>query len=60
MVAECRHNGRHSDRSKDAIGRVKEAQWWYKEGRSKLIHSVYSSTHIFLRLVWHKAFEPLS
>ena len=33
VVAECRHSGRHSDRSMDAIGRPKEAQWWYKEGR---------------------------
>ena len=33
MVAEWRHSGRHSDRSMDAIGRPKEAQWWYKEGR---------------------------
>ena len=48
VVAEWRHNGRHSDRSKDAIGRAKEAQWWYKEGRSKLLHSVYTSTHFFL------------
>ena len=34
VVAEWRHSGRHSDRSMDAIGRPKEAQWWYKEGRS--------------------------
>ena len=34
MVAEWRHSGRHSDRSIDAIGRLKEAHWWYKEGRS--------------------------
>ena len=27
-------NGSHCDRSMDAIGRPKEAQWWYKEGRS--------------------------
>ena len=33
VVAEWRHSGRHSDRSMDAIGRPKEAQWWYKEGR---------------------------
>ena len=32
--AEWRHSGRHCDRSMDAIGRPKEAQWWYKEGRS--------------------------
>ena len=38
VVAEwrhiTRHSGRHSNRSKDAIGRPKEAQWWYKGGRS--------------------------
>ena len=34
MVAEWRHSGRHSDRTMDAIGRPKEAQWWYKGGRS--------------------------
>ena len=34
VVAEWRQIGRHSDRSMDAIGRPKEAQWWYKEGRS--------------------------
>ena len=34
VVAEWRHSGRHCDRSMDAIGRPKEAQWWYKEGRS--------------------------
>ena len=33
VVAEWRHSGRHSDRSMDAIGRPKEAHWWYKEGR---------------------------
>ena len=32
-VVEWRHSGRHSDRSMDVIGRPKEAQWWYKEGR---------------------------
>ena len=34
QFAEWRHSGRHSDRSMEAIGRPKEAQWWYKEGRS--------------------------
>ena len=34
VVAEWRHSGRHCDRSMDAIGRPKEAQWWCKEGRS--------------------------
>ena len=34
VVAEWKHRGRHSDRSMDAIGRPKEAHWWYKEGRS--------------------------
>ena len=34
VVAEWRHSGRHSDRSMDASGWPKEAQWWYKEGRS--------------------------
>ena len=34
MVAEWRHSSRHCDRSMDAIVRPKEAQWWYKEGRS--------------------------
>ena len=34
VVAEWRRRGRHSDRSMDAIGRPKQAQWWYKEGRS--------------------------
>ena len=33
QVLPWRHSGRHSDRSMDAIGRSKEAQWWYKEGR---------------------------
>ena len=33
VVAEWRHSSHHSDRSMDAIGRPKEAQWWYKEGR---------------------------
>ena len=34
VVAEWRHSGRNCDRSMDAIGRPKEAQGWYKEGRS--------------------------
>ena len=34
VVAEWRYSGRHCDRSMDAIGRPKEAPWWYKEGRS--------------------------
>ena len=34
VVAEWRHSGHHSDRSIDATGRLKEAQWWYKGGRS--------------------------
>ena len=34
VVVEWRHSGHHCDRSMDAIGRPKEAQWWYKEGRS--------------------------
>ena len=34
VVAEWRHSGRHSDRSMNAIGRPKEAQWWYKGGIS--------------------------
>ena len=33
VVAEWGHSGRHSNRSMDAIGRPKEAQWWYKGGR---------------------------
>ena len=43
VVAEWRHSGRHSDRSMDAIGRPKEAQWWYKEGR----RVAQIDTHIF-------------
>ena len=34
VVAEWRHSGRHIDRSMDTIGRLKEAQWWYKGGSS--------------------------
>ena len=34
VVAEWGHSGRHSDRTMDTIGRPKEAQWWYKGGRS--------------------------
>ena len=34
VVAEWRHRGRHSNRSMNAISRPKEAQWWYKKGRS--------------------------
>ena len=34
VVAEWGHSGRHSGRSMNAIGRPKEAQWWYKGGRS--------------------------
>ena len=33
VVALWRHSGPHSDRWMDAIGRPKEAQLWYKEGR---------------------------
>ena len=33
-VAEWRHSSRDSDRSMDAIGRSREAQWWYKGGKS--------------------------
>ena len=47
VVAEWRHSGRHSDRSMDAIGRPKEAQWWYKGGRSiaQIGNNVYNCTN---------------
>ena len=33
VVAEWRYRGRHSDRSMGAIGRPKETEWWYEEGK---------------------------
>ena len=50
VVAEWRHSSRHCDRSIDAIGRPKEAQWWYKEGRSVAqIDTQCSQQYVFLR-----------
>ena len=49
VVAVWRHSGRHCDRSMDAIGRPKEAQWWYKEGRSVAqIDTQCSQQYVFL------------
>ena len=42
VVAEWRHSSRHTDRSVDTIGRLKEAQWWYKGGRS--IAQIYTQS----------------
>ena len=46
VVAEWRRRGRHSDRSMDAIGRPKEAQWWSRKAEAslKLIHNIHNST----------------
>ena len=50
VVAEWRHSGRHCDRSMDAIGRPKEAQWWYKEGRSVAqIDTQCSQQYVFFK-----------
>ena len=48
-VAEWRHSGRQSDRSMDAIGRPKEAQWWHKEGRSvaEIWYAMFTTVSIF-------------
>ena len=47
VVAEWRHSGRHCDRSMEAVGRPKEAQWWYKEGRSVARIDTQCSQHTY-------------
>ena len=46
MVTEWRHSGRHSDRSMDAIDRLKEAQWWDKGGIAH-IHMQFVQQYAF-------------
>ena len=58
VVAEWRHSGRHSDRSMDAIGRPKEAQWWYKEGRS-IAQIDTQCLHFLLGDQWPTTVHPL-
>ena len=56
-VAEWRHSGRHSDRSMDAIGRPKEAQWWYKEGR-RVAQIDTQCSHFLLGDQWPTTVHP--
>ena len=57
VVAEWRHSGRHSDRSMDAIGRSKEAQWWYKEGR-RVAQIDTQCSHFLLGDQWPTTVHP--
>ena len=57
VVAEWRHSGRHSDRSMDAIGRPKEAQWWYKEGW-RVAQIDRQCSHFFLGDQWQTTVHP--
>ena len=57
VVAEWWHSGRHSDRSMDAIGRPKEAQWWYKEGRRVALIDTQCS-HFLLGDQWPTTVHP--
>ena len=61
VIVEWRHRGRHSDRSIDAIG-PKEAEWWYKEGRSFAeINTQCSQQYAFLRGdQWPTTVHPFS
>ena len=58
VVAEWRHSGRHSDRSMDAIGRPKEAQLWYKEGR-RVAQIDTQCSHFLLGDQWPTIVHPL-
>ena len=57
VVAEWRHSGRHSDRSMDAIGRPKEAQWWYKEGK-RVAQIDIQCSHFLLGHQWPTTVHP--
>ena len=57
VVAEWWHSGRHSDRSMDAIGRPKEAQWWYKEGR-RVAQIDTQCSHFLLGDQWPTTVHP--
>ena len=57
VVTEWRHSGRHSDRSMDAIGRPKEAQWWYKEGR-RVAQIDTQCSHFLLGDQWSTTVHP--
>ena len=57
VVANWRHSGRRSDRSMDAIGRPKEAQWWYKEGR-RVAHIDTQCSHFLLGDQWPTTVHP--
>ena len=57
VVAEWRHSGRHSDCSMDAIGRPKEAQWCYKEGR-RVAQIDTQCSHFLLGDQWPTTVHP--
>ena len=57
VVAEWRHSGRHSDRSMDATGLPKEAQWWYKEGR-RVAQIDTQCSHFLLGDQWPTTVHP--
>ena len=59
MVAQVLpwHSGRHSDRSMDSIGRPKEAQWWYKEGR-RVAQIDTQCSHFLLGDQWPTTVHP--
>ena len=57
VVAEWRHSGRHSNRSMDAIGRPKEAQWWHKGGR-RVAQIDRQCSHFLLGDKWPTTVHP--